>query len=264
MQRKIAAFIAFNAYLLCILSAFYSALPETFRLDLFSPPSPLALRFEGPQWDHRSFSFLLLSLMATSIAAALAGAIVKNRGGVIAAQSAIPLTLWWVELFFVALFTGTLGASVITLAAIPLTVFFSAYGGKWGEWMQRAYFPDKTIFGIHPYHYTWMVFPLFVYGAMAATWLPYFAEALFQNWRGGGAETLARSLSFIYTLLPFLGLSVLLYLVYKILTGRLFKIESEWAKALISVGVLLVGPILLYRLLLVIGPFMEQISSKKL
>lgn len=201
--------------------------------------------------------------MATSIAAALAGAIAKNRGGVIAAQSAIPLTLWWVELFFVALFTGTLGASVITLAAIPLTVFLSAYGGKWGEWMQRAYFPDKTIFGIHPYHFIWMVFPLFIYGAFTASWIPYLVAALFQNWfQVPFADNVIYLLSLIYTLLPFLGLTALLYFIYKILIGRIFKIQSEWGKAALSLVLLVIVPIVFYWVLLMIGQLMTRNSLK--
>ncbi|TAK02048.1 MAG: hypothetical protein EPO39_13825 [Candidatus Manganitrophaceae bacterium] len=260
MRRKAAAFIAFNAYLFCILSAFYNALPDLFRFDFRSPESPIGLRLEGPQWDYRYLSFLLLSLLATSIAAVLAGAIAQQRGGAAAAQSAIPLTLWWSEMFFIALFTGTIGFGAVSLGAIPLTVLISAYCGKWGERMQRELFPDSTIFGIYPYHFIWMVFPFFIYVVMTASWLPYLAGVLFQNWlEASFSRTLARALSLIFTLLPFVGMCALLYSVYKILNGTIFKIRSEWGRAGLSIGLLIVVPIILYRILLMIGRLMNLI-----
>lgn len=262
MQRKIAAFVAFNAYLFCILIAFYNALPELFHLNFRASLSPLLPDpyFETPQWDFRRLPFLLLSLLATSIAAVLAGAIVKSRGGVVAAKSAIPITIVWIEIFFVSLFTGTLASGAVSLAAVPLTILFSSYCGNVGERMQREYYSDTTIFGIYPYHFIWMVFPLFVYSMMTAAWLPYLVDALFHNGLGASfSETLLHLLSLIYTLLPFLGMSALLHVVYKILTGRIFKIRSEWGRALFTMGLLVVVPIVLYRVLLVIGRLMRLI-----
>lgn len=264
MQRKIAAFIAFNAYSFSILIAFYNALPELFRLNFrsfLSPSSPSTLRLEGLPWNYRHLSFLFLSLLATSIAAVLAGAIAKNRGRVVAAQSAIPMTILWIEMFFIALFTGTLGAGAVSLTAIPLTILISSYSGNLGERIQREYFPDTTVFGVYPYHFIWIVFPLFVYSVMTASWIPYLESVLFHNWLGASlSETLLHVLSLIYILLPFLGLSALLYVVYQILTGRVFKIRSEWGKALFTMGLLVAVPIVLYRVLLMIGWLMRLIS----
>ncbi|MBI3805194.1 MAG: hypothetical protein HY282_15700 [Nitrospirae bacterium] len=254
MRGKFAALGAFNVYLLCILVAFYQSLPQTFHLDLLAPPSPSVLRLEGPQWDYRSFSFLLLSLMATAFAATLAGALAKRPGGVVAAQGAIPLTLWWTEMFFVSLFTGPLGSGAVCLAAIPLTILIAAYGGKFGERVQRAYFPETTVFGIDPRHLFWILFPFFIYAEMIASWLPYFAEALSYHWLGGGyAETMLHLLSLLYIVLPFLTLIPLLYVVYQILTGTLFQIRSEWGRAALSIGLLFAVPVLLYWILLAIG-----------
>lgn len=263
MRRKIAIFVTFNAYLFCILIAFYNALPQLFHFNFRSPlssSSPAGLQPEGPQWDHRYLSFLLLSLMATSIAAVLTGAMAKNRGGVVAAKSAIPIIIIWIEIFFISLFTGTIGSGVVSLAGIPLTIMISSYCGNLGERMQRAHFPDTTIFGIYPYHFIWIVFPLFAYSVMTAAWLPYLENVLFHNWLGAGlSETLFHLLSLTYTLLPFFGLCALLSIVYKILTGRLLKIRSERARALFSITLLIVVPIALYQLLLVIGRLMERI-----
>lgn len=263
MRKKIAIFVAFNAYLFCILTAFYNALPELFRFNLRSPlapSSPGGGQPEGLQWDYRYLSFLLLSLMATSIAAVLTGAMTKSRGGVVAAKSAIPITIVWIEIFFISLFTGTLGAGVVSLAAIPLTIMISSYSGNLGERIQREHFPDTTIFGIYPYHFIWIVFPLFAYSVFTAAWLPYLESVLFHNWLGAGlSETLLHLLSLIYVLLPFLSLSALLSVVYKILIGRIFKIKSEWARALFSMGLLVVVPIVLYRVLLMIGRLMRLI-----
>lgn len=195
--------------------------------------------------------------MSTSIAAVLAGAIARNRGGTVAAQSAIPLTLWWSVMFLVALFTGTIGFGLLSLAAIPLTILTSAYCGKFGEQLQRERFPDTTLFGIYPYHFIWLIIPLFVYAVMVAAWFPYFAEALFRNWPGAGlAESLAHLLSLIYTSLPFLGFWSLFYLVYKILTGTIFKIRSEWGRALLTIALLVAAPVIFYRFLLFVGRLM--------
>lgn len=267
MRRKIAAFVAFNAHCFCILIAFYRALPDFFRMNFHSPLSPLSpFSFSDPlfaesRWDYRYFSLLLLSLMATSIAAVLTGAIVKSRGGVVAAKSAIPITIVWIEIFFVSLFTGTLASGAVSLAAVPLTILFSAYCGNVGERMQREHFPDTTIFGIYPYHFVWIVFPLFAYSVMTAAWLPYLAAALFQNWREASlSKIIVHLLSLIYTLLPFLSVCALFYAVYKILAGKIFAVRSEWGRAALAVGLLVVVPILFYRVLLVIGRLMRLIS----
>jgi hypothetical protein len=173
---------------------------------------------------------------------------------VVAAKSAIPITIVWIEIFFVSLFTGTLASGVVSLAAIPLTILFSSYCGTLGERMQREHFPDTTIFGIYPYHFIWIVFPLFVYSVMTAAWLPYLENTLFHNWLGASlSKTFLHVLSLIYTLLPFLGLSALLYVVYKILTGRIFKAQLEWVRALLTIVFLVVVPIVLYWVLLMIG-----------
>jgi hypothetical protein len=265
MGKKVASFTAFNAYLFCIVFAFFKALPELFRLDLPSPRSFPGVNLDGAQWDRRYLLFLLLSIAGTSIAAILVGAISKTRGGVIAAKSAIPLTLLWIELFFSSLFTGTFGFAALALAAIPLTILISSYYGNWGERMQREYFPDTTVFGIYPYHLIWMTIPVFLSAFITASWLPYFERTLLHNWfEGGFSETVVHLLSLIYTFLPFLGLAALLYIVYKILSGKIFKIESEWAKALLSIGILAAGPILLYRFLLLIGKLMRLIPLEGL
>lgn len=261
MRRKIAAFVAFNTYLFCILGAFYQALPELFRLNFRFPLSP-GLHFNVSRWDFRYLSFLLLSLMATSIAAFLSGAIVRRRGGVAAAKSAIPITIVWIEIFFVSLFTGTLGSGAVSLAAIPLTILFASYCGTLGERLQREHFSDATILGIYPYHFIWIVFPLFVYSVMTAAWLPYLATALFQNWlEAGFSKWIVHLLSLIYTLLPFLGFCALFYLVYKILAGRFFKIRSEWGRAAFAMGLLFIVPIVFYRVLLVVGRLMRLAPS---
>jgi hypothetical protein len=260
MRRKAAVFAAFNACLFCIVSAFFNALPELFYFDFLSPQLSFGLDAKGSEWDGRYLLFFLLSIAGNAVAAIVAGALANERGGVAAAKGAIPLTLLWAEMFFLALFTGSVGATAISLIAIPFTIFTAAYWGRFGERIQKEQFPEGTLFGIYPYHLIWMTVPLFLSAFGTATWLPYLEGVLFHNWRGaGGAKTAAHLLSLGYTLLPFLGLAALLYLVYKILTGEIFKIGSEWGKALLSIGVLIVVPVLFYQFLLLIGWLMRLI-----
>lgn len=263
MRRKVAVFAAFNAYLFCVVSAFFKALPELFYLNFLSPHSSFGLDARGSEWDGRYLLFLLLSLAGTSTAAILAGAIAKERGGAAAAKSAVPLVLLWVEMFFLALFTGTVGSTVLSLIAIPFTIFTAAYWGRFGERTQKEQFPEETVFGIHPYHFIWMTIPFFLSAFATATWLPYFESVLFHDWRGaGGAKTAAHLLSLLFTLLPFFGLAAVLYLIYKILTGEIFKIRSEWRKGLLSIVLLAAAPVLLYQILLLIKKLMERIPLK--
>ncbi len=263
MRRKVAAFITFNAYWVCFVSAFFHALPELFRLDFSSTQIIPDLRLKRFEWDHRYLLFLLLSAAATSLSAVLAGAVAKKRGGVIAAKSALPLTLVWIEMFFVSLFTGTFGATLLSLTAIPLTILVSSYFGNLGERMQSENFSEATIFGICPYHLIWMIVPCFLSAFVLAAWLPHFESALFHNWlQAGLSGTIGRLLSLIYILLPILGLAGLLYLVYKVLTGRIFKIESEWGRAVLTIGLLVVVPVVLYRLLVWIGWLMKWIPGE--
>ena len=187
MRRKVAVFAAFNASLFCIVSAFFKALPELFYLNFFSPQLSFGLDAKGSEWDGRYLLFLLLTIGAIPVAAILAGAMAKERGGPAAAKSAVPLTLLWAELFFLALFTGTVGSTAISLIAIPLTIFVAAYWGRFGERTQKALFPEGKIFGIYPYHFIWMMVPLYLAAFVTASWLPYFEGVLFHNWRGAGA-----------------------------------------------------------------------------
>lgn len=263
MRRKVAAFIVFNAYWVCFVSAFFHALPELFRLDFRPPQAMPDIQLKRFEWDHRYLLFLLLSAAATSFSAILAGAVAKKRGGVIAAKSAIPLTLIWIEMFFVSLFTGTFGATLLSLTAIPLTILISSSCGNFGERVQREKFPETTIFGIYPYHLIWMTVPFFLSALILATWLPYFEGALFHNWPiASFSRTIGRLLSLIYILLPMLGLAGLLYLVYKILTGNIFKIESEWGRAVLTIGLLVAVPIALYQLLVWIGWLIKWIPAE--
>jgi hypothetical protein len=260
MQKKIAAFVAFNAYLFCIVSAFFNALPERFRLDFRSSQLLFGPDLGISHWDPRYLLFLLVSVAGTSIAATLAGAIAQSRGGVIAAKSALPLTLAWVEMFFSSLFTGTFGFAAVSLAAVPLTILVSSYCGRLGERVQREQFSDRTVFGVYPYHFVWMIVPLFVSVYITASWLPYFESALFRDWlQGGFSKTATDLLSLVYVLLPALTLWYLLYAVYKILNGKILKIRSEWMKALFAIGLLVAVPIVSYPVLIFIGWLMRLI-----
>lgn len=250
--KKAAAFIAFNAYLFAMLFAFFQALPELFRLDFLAPRSFFDLTVEGALWDNRYLLFLLLSLAGTSLAAFLAGGVAQVRGGVAAAKGAVPLILIWTEMFFLALFTGTFGAAALALTVIPLTIVTSAYWGKFGERIQKDRFPEGTIFGVHPYHYLWMIVPFFLAAFLTASWLPYLEGVLYRKWRGAGG-TLSHLLNLVYTLLPPAGLGALLYIAYKTLAGGVVKVRSEWVRALFTIGLLIVAPVVLYQILLFIG-----------
>lgn len=261
MQRKIAAFVAFNAYLFCILIAFYNALPELFHLNFRSSLSPLLPDpyFETPQWDFRRLPFLLLSLLATSIAAVLAGAIVKSRGGVVAAKSAIPITIVWIEIFSFLFLPGPSLPEPSPLRPSPHDLVLLLLRERRrtdtaGILFRYDDFRDLSLSfyldGVSPFRL------LDDDGRLASL----SCRCSLSQWPGCEFFRNASPPALPDIHSPsFLGMSALLHVVYKILTGRIFKIQTEWGRALFTMGLLVVVPIVLYRVLWVIGRLMRLI-----
>lgn len=237
MRRKIAAFIAFNAYGLCIFTAIMNALPNLFSLSLSV----------GIDWNNRFLFSLLLIITTTSFSATLSGAIAKKRGGVVTIISAVPLTVWWIVMFCVSIFIehATVSAA-FSLIAVLLTITVSYFCGNFGERKQKKHFPDTTVLGISPYHFIWIIIPLFPYVAITAISLSNLGNLFLHNW--GEIEHIDHLFKIVFTLLPVFGLSCLSYIAYRILTGGVIRIRPEWVRGILAFCILTVGPVIINSL----------------
>ena len=109
-----------------------------------------------------------------------------------------------------------------------------------GERKQNKYFSDNTVFGVSPYHYIWIVLPLFPYAVITAFTFSILGDLLLHHWdKIGHIDHLFRIVS---TLMPILGLSCLSYISHRILTGRIIRIRSEWGRGILAFCILAIGP----------------------
>ena len=109
-------------------------------------------------WGNHYIWRLTVAIVATSFVAFLTGAIAQRNGGKVALVSNIPSVFGWAALIYVIGFRdfdipGGTGFIVISIVAMPVTLFLAYAFGLVGEQTQSEEFEANTIFGIRPGHW---------------------------------------------------------------------------------------------------------------
>jgi len=240
VARWFWALVAFNFYALFLLSAFEQNIPYLFDAKLVSEMRAAGNVFEINDWgwkDHYIWR-LFASVVITALVAFLAGAIARLKGGVVAVVANIPSILVWGAMLFVIThgnpIEGQTGFTVVSVVAIPLTTGVAYYFGRIGGETQSSEFPDDTVLGIRPYHWMWIVFPIYLYAVGIVFVLAKFIVLQLLTWR---------DMSIVGAIVSLLGLiPVILWIypltfVYRVLAGRGLSEKSAGIKAIANAGV---------------------------
>lgn len=116
-------------------------------------------------WGNHYIWFLFIFCFVTYCSAVLAGATAKKKGVVVAVIANLPVVVFS-SLACILLYVSQIKveSSIAWKVVLPVSIlgsiFFSVVGGSAGERWQNNTFSSKTIFGIRPLHWWWLIFPL--------------------------------------------------------------------------------------------------------
>ena len=116
-------------------------------------------------WGEHYILYLIAFCVVSYCSAILAGATAKKKGAVIAGIANLPIIALYV---FVCVYLymsqpvteSPIAWKIVMPVSILGSIFFSVFGGLKGEQWQNSTFSSKTIFGIRPFHWWWLNFPL--------------------------------------------------------------------------------------------------------
>lgn len=245
MVRAFWAFMAFNIYSLFLVSAFQENTPHLFDAKLVSEMRAAGEIFDAREWGWKGhYVWCLFSGVATTgIVAFLAGAIARDKGGKIAAMANIPSMLVWAGTFYVMAFSrieveGQTGFLVVSLVAIPLTTWIAYQCGNIGAEIQTSDFPEGTVFGIWPFHWAWLVVPLYLYSLGIIYVGAKFLALQFFTWRD---MSMVGAFISLLALIPVLAWVTPLKIAHKILSGESLSKQAPFVKGLANTGILIGG-----------------------
>lgn len=244
-MRWFWAFVVFNVYAPVLLAAFQKNTPYLFDAKFVSAMHATDHLVNLERWGWRDHYVwrLLSGVVVTSVVAFLSGAIAKSKGGVVATISNVPSVLIWGVIFYLMTFGGASvegqrGFAVVSLIAIPVTTWAAFFFGRLGMEFQNAEFSGATVLGIRPYHWAWLIFPIYVYAIGIVFVLVKFLALEFLTWRDasavGGVISLMGLVPVIVWVLP-------LVFVHLVLAGNALRSRSAMVKVFANVGVLIGG-----------------------
>lgn len=248
MARAIWAFIAFNVYSLFLISAFQENTPHLFDAKLVSEMRAAGEIFDIRAWgwkDHYIWR-LFSGVVVTAMAAFLAGAIARRNAAKLAAIANVPSILVWAAMFYFMAFgrtewEGQTGFIVVSVIAIPLTTWIAYQFGKVGADTQASEFEDNTVLGVRPYHWVWIVFPLYLYALGIVFVVAKFFALQFFTWRD--VSMVGAFISFL-ALVPVIVWIAPGVMTYNVLAGESLSEKSPGVRALANTGIIIGGALL--------------------
>lgn len=218
LMRRVLAFLTFNVYSGCLVSAFQ--INTAYQFD-----SEMIRRLHGTGvdsptqwgWGNHFIWRLLAAVVSTAFAAVLTGAIARTRGVLTAALSNIPSVAIWIAFVgywafekssfiygdqTITIHTGMIAISLIT---IPLTTYVAYVSGEFGATLQRDECGEQTVLGIAGYHWVWMIVPAYLYAAASILPIAQFLSFNFLRDDGliSGFVSMALFVTAIASLSPF-------------------------------------------------------------
>ena len=247
MARAFWAFVAFNIYSLFLISSFQENSPHLFDAKLVSEMRAAGEIFDIRDWgwkDHYIWR-LFSGVVVTVVAAFLAGAIARDKGGKVAAIANIPSILVWAGTFYLMAFgkidvEGQTGFLVVSLIAIPLTTWIAYQTGNIGAETQASDFAEGTVLGIRPLHWAWLVFPLYFYSLGIVYVSAKFLALQFFTWRD---MSMVGAFISLLALAPVFAWVTPLYIVHNVLSGESLNDKPPLVKALANAGILTGGAV---------------------
>ncbi len=252
MMRKVYAFFAFNLYAGLFVWVFQINTAYQFDSAMIDRLKSQRAGIDIPQhwgWGDHYIWRLAASIMATTFAGVLAGAIARSRAGFTAAVSNVPAVavLGWLSYALIvnvpAIVYGnqivptSTGMIVTTLLLIPLTTFLAYVSGEYGAALQRDEFPDGTVLGIAGYHFTWLALPTYLYANVGLLPVTNFLRFNFAVDNGTFVSGLVGLLLLCTAIVSFLPLAW----VYQRLRTRAVSATQSLKVVLVNVAILVLG-----------------------
>lgn len=265
MARVIWAFIAFNVYSLFLISAFQENTPHLFDAKLVSEMRAAGEIFDIRAWgwkDHYIWR-LFSGIVVTAMAAFLAGAIAQRNGAKVAVIANTPSVLVWAAMLYFMAFghtewEGQTGFIVVSSIAIPLTTWIAYQFGKIGTDTQASKFEDNTVLGVRPYHWAWIIFPLYLYGvSIVFVVAKFFAQQFFT----GRDVSMVGGLISLLALVPVFAWIMPVVMTYKILAGESLSEKSPGVRALANTGIIVGGALLAYGIQIMCFWLLQKLAS---
>lgn len=239
MLRYVSAFVLYNVLCFCLLYGFEYTVPI---VSQFLGSEIEAVPIVVPWGDH--YIFKLVSIVtALSIASILTGAVSRKNGGIVTVLSGTLISsLFLLEIFFL-FYTdyyvpAELGFQTVASIAWFFSVVLPFFCGRYGEHIQRR-FPNRTILGIKPIHFLWLVVPIVFYSMLILVHSTVSSVILVESFFHED-ESLPGLMNFI-TVLPVLADIFVLYVAYNLLIGELMIDKSPTLRTLASAAVLTIG-----------------------
>lgn len=246
MLRSFWAFLAFNIYSIVLVSAFQQNTPYLFDAKLVADLQAAGEIFDLHSWGWKGHYLwrMCSALIVTPMTAFLAGAIARKNGGRIAAIANVPSVLIWIFTFGLMAFgsaewEGQTGFAIVAIIAMPLTTWIAYHAGNAGAETQTSEFSEESVLGIRPYHWIWIVVPLYLYSLGIVFVIAKFLALQFMT---------MRDFSLIGSLISLLAFApVFVWLApptssYNILAGNTLVGKPPAVKAL-AVSVIVIGGI---------------------
>ncbi len=245
MVRKIWAFIAFNLYAACLISAFQENTAYIFDFSLIKEMRLDGMSIDPGEWGWGSHYIwrLFAGVVVTAIVGFLAGSIAKSKGALTAAVSNIPSVLYWAWFVYLFGFSDVqleekTAFIIISIIAIPLTTYIAFIAGGFGEEIQKENFEENTVLGVNPYHWIWAIFPIYWYALGIVFVISKFIAFQFVKWD----ET--SIIIIIISWLSFLTILAWVYpllLVHRVLTGEILSEKNSFIRGIANFGILILG-----------------------
>ncbi len=242
MARAIYAFVAFNVYSLFLIAAFQKNTPFLFDAALMAEMHAGSESFDIQAWgwkDHYLWR-LVAAIVATAVTAFLAGAIAQRNGARVALAANVPSVIMWAIVFYLMAFgedkwEGQTGFAIVAAIAIPLTTWIAYRCGKIGEETQANEFRSETVLGIRPYHWIWIVLPLYLFSLGIIFVVTKFLAVQFLTIRD---FSLMGAFIGLLALVPVIAWLAPLVFAYNVLAGNALTERSPGMKGLTNVGVI--------------------------
>ena len=265
MARAILAFVAFNVYSLFLISAFQENTSYLFDVKLVSEMRAAGEIFNLKEWGWKNHYIwrLFSAVIVTVLAGFLSGAIARDKSSKVTLIANIPSVLVWAGTFYLMAFgeidvEGKTGFLIVSLIAIPLTTWIAFHAGKIGAETQESSFAEGTVLGIRPFHWVWIVLPLYLYGLGVIFVVVKFFALQFLTWRD---MSMVGAFISLLALIPIIAWGAPLKFAYNVLSGESLDGKSAFVKALANTGILVGGALAATGIQLVCFWLLQKIMS---
>jgi hypothetical protein len=215
------------------------------------------------EWGDHYLWRILSSVVVTGFVAFLAGAIAKKKGEIVAVVSNLPSVLLWLQTLRFHERWGSsehaqIGFIVVAVIAIPVTTIVAYYFGRIGCENQNRSFSPNSILGIHPYHWAWIVLPLWMYTAGLVLVAGRLIIVQILTWRETG---IVSAIIFPLSVIPVVAWIMPQKLVYDILSRNTLGRSPAAIRALAVTSVIGGGVLLAYGVQVVCEFVLGKLAS---